>query len=125
MPLETLDYRYPSRRTPGRQLARKMIVICDAVLLGMSMFSCVITWNTPRRFIFLPGGDVGLGFRSYGGALQWVEYAPWDPINTDFAHWSISWAVIFAVELLPMALLLRRRSDKAERSPGSSDGNFG
>jgi hypothetical protein len=40
-----------------------------------------------RHFIFLPGGDVGLGFASHRGELHWVEYAPWSP-NPEAVYWS-------------------------------------
>jgi len=49
------------------------------------------TMHEPRRFIFLPGGDVGLGFKSFDGWLEWIEYAPWDPAHTDTAWWSLPW----------------------------------
>lgn len=40
-----------------------------------------------RHFIFLPGGDVGLGFATDAGRLHWVEYAPWSP-DPKMVYWS-------------------------------------
>jgi len=51
-----------------------------------------------RRFIFLPGGDVGLGFRSYKGSVQWIEYAPWEPNGLiDFVRWSVPYWLLAVV----------------------------
>ena len=70
-----------------------------SVLLG-SIACCVGTWSEPSRFIFLPGGDVGLGFRSHAGWLQWIEYAPWDAVNMDYPRWSVPWTVVILGEVL-------------------------
>lgn len=40
-----------------------------------------------RHIIFLPGGDVGLGFATDHGKLHWVEYAPWSP-DPRTVYWS-------------------------------------
>ena len=51
-----------------------------------------------RRFIFLPGGDVGLGFRSTSGSLQWIEHANWQPTPAfDFVVWSIPYWILSLV----------------------------
>ena len=57
-----------------------------------------------RTFIFLPGGDAGLGFCSEKGRLFWVEHTPWAYSKDLYymAHWSIRyWAL-----MLPLAALL-------------------
>src|SRR5690349_7762713 len=123
MQLAALDYRQPSTVVKRRRMP-KVVLTSAAVLFAVSVTCCIATWNTPRRFIFLPGGDVGLGFRSYGGLLQWIEYAPWDPVNMDFPHWSIPWAAIFGAELLPFALLIRRRSSR-RRDGVAADNDVG
>lgn len=68
---------------------------------GMAIAFCSVCWvttlNDPGRFVFLPGGDVGLGFRSFAGRLEWIEYAPWDPAHMDTPWWSIPWWTVVAV----------------------------
>ena len=53
-------------------------------------------FDEPGRFIFLPGGDVGLGFRSFAGHLEWIEHAPWDTAHLDTPCWSIPWWAVVA-----------------------------
>ncbi|MGD1087000.1 MAG: hypothetical protein ABSA47_19875 [Verrucomicrobiota bacterium] len=79
------------------RLRRRPAVASAIVLLGL-----VALWLDSlfhlRRFIFLPGGDVGLGFRSYKGSLQWIEYAPWEPTGLiDFVHWSVPYWMLAVV----------------------------
>src|SRR5216110_239910 len=55
-----------------------------ALIATVILIASIILWIDSnlnvRHFIFLPGGDVGLGFGSCHGLLQWVEYAPWSPM---------------------------------------------
>lgn len=86
-----------------------MVVLAAAsILLIISAVWCVATWSSPGRFIFLPFGDVGLGFRSHAGWLEWIEHAAWmdDP---DFVKWSVPWFAVIVVEALIIALCLYRR----------------
>ena len=71
--------------------------------------SWVTTLHEPGRFIFLPGGDVGLGFRSLAGRLEWIEYAPWDPAHLDTPWWSIPWWSVVAVVGLAVIACARPR----------------
>lgn len=65
-------------------------------LLAAAAFGAlwIDSYSAPRRFIFLPGGDVGLGFKSSDGILHWIEYAPWDPKNLDYPWWSVSYRLL-------------------------------
>ena len=56
---------------------RLLIVVIAAFIIILVIWLGTI--ESPGRFIFLPGGDVGLGFRSYAGHLEWIEYVPWGP----------------------------------------------
>jgi hypothetical protein len=67
-----------------------------------------VTLSSPRRFIFLPGGDVGLGFRSHAGSLQWIEFAPW-MANPDLVQWSLPWLPVLGLEALVIVLCIVRR----------------
>ncbi len=76
----------------------------------------VTTIQDPGRFIFLPAGDVGLGFRSFAGRLEWIEYASWDPAHLDTPWWSIPWwSVIGALALGMVACAWPRKSRPAAR----------
>jgi hypothetical protein len=66
------------RRWPAILLCSLLVVL--AVLWIDSYFH-------ERHFIFLPGGDVGLGFATGEGRLHWVEYAPWSP-DPKTIYWS-------------------------------------
>src|SRR5439155_14504463 len=66
------------RRWPGVTMA-VLLVVLTAVWID--------SYFHERHFIFLPGGDVGLGFASDQGKLHWVEYAPWSP-NPETVYWS-------------------------------------
>ena len=88
-----------------------------SLLLGVSILLCavwcIMTLHEPGRLIFLPGGDVGLGFRSFAGRLEWIEYAPWDREHMDFAWWSLPWWVPIGGQALLLAwLILRGRTRK-------------
>ena len=106
----SVNYRNPATPLPRCSVLPLLIIATCALLLAISILLCITTWNTPGRFIFLPGGDVGLGFRSYGGWLDWVEYAPWDR-NPDYIRWSLPWAAVFFAQGLTavLAIYVRRR----------------
>jgi hypothetical protein len=69
-----------------------------------------------RHFIFLPGGDVGLGFATDRGKLYWVEYAPWSP-DPQTVYWpkaSISFPLLTAIIAMPLfCYLFCRHRNKA------------
>src|SRR4051812_18876524 len=100
MPMErgTLDYRCPTTSDRRGGIA-PLLATASAVLLAGSVAWCTFTWDKPDRLIFLPWGDVGLGFKSYGGWLQWIEYAPWMRSSGDYPKWSVPWGVVFMLEL--------------------------
>ncbi len=106
MQQEALDYRNPS--TGGRERSAWPVVLATvgACLLIVSVISCIITWNSPGRFIFVPAGDAAMGFRSGQGWLSWIEYTDWD--KREYPSWSLPWLAPFALELLPILLLVRR-----------------
>jgi hypothetical protein len=84
-----------------------MTILCAAaILLIASVIWCIATLNSPGRVIFLPGGDVGLGFRSHAGWLDWIEYAPWAS-KTDYVQWSVPWAAPFLIEALVIGVCLK------------------
>src|SRR5580700_7397220 len=105
---DTLDYRSPSTPAEPRSVLWMVVVAATSVHLAVSIICCIATWNSPKRFIFLPGGDVGLGFRSYAGCVDWIEYAPW-VANPDYVKWSVPWAAVFAADALIIFLCVRRR----------------
>lgn len=78
-----------------------------AVLLSMLWLD---SYSATRRFIFLPGGDVGLGFKSADGLLQWIEYAPWDRKNLDYPWWSVPYRyLVLACVTLAVSFRVARR----------------
>ena len=108
MQREILNY-CPAPHRPASVLVTEILCITgSSLLLLISLIWCIATWSSPGRFVFLPGGDVDLGFRSHAGWVQWIEYAPW-MANPDLAEWSLPWIAVFAVELLPIAYLAWRR----------------
>ena len=111
---DAIDYRHPSTPVQRRPVLRIIVLVADAIAFAVSAIWCIATWNSPGRLIFLPGGDVGLGFRSHAGRLEWIEYAPW-MANPDYVQWSLPWLAAFAAEASVMALCLyrRRRADAA------------
>jgi hypothetical protein len=86
-------------------LGSRVFLLAVGLLLVASVTWCVTTRAQPDRLIFLPGGDVGLGFRSFAGDLQWIEYAPWDRNNMDYAWWSLPWWLIIVTEASLCAML--------------------
>jgi hypothetical protein len=118
MQRESIDYRHPSTPVPRRPVMRIIALVTACVLFVVSVVWCITTWSSPGRFIFLPGGDVGLGFRSHAGTLQWIEYAPW-MANPDYVQWSLSWSAAFVVEAssIVIALCTFRRRPRLGASP--------
>lgn len=62
-----------------------------AIAFGLLTLALAALWLDShfheRHFIFLPGGDVGLGFATDRGKLHWVECAPWsNDVRT--VYWS-------------------------------------
>jgi hypothetical protein len=105
MQRKMIDNQHPSTSRQRRPVARIIVSVVVCVLLVVSVIWCVATLSSPGRFIFLPGGDVGLGFRSHGGWLHWIEYAPWMN-NPDYVQWSLPWIAVFVAEALVIALCL-------------------
>jgi hypothetical protein len=66
-----------------------------------------------RRFVFLPGGDAGLGFRSTGGRLDWIEYAPWERTGQkDYIQFSVPyWLPVGATAGLFCWVVLHKRRE--------------
>jgi hypothetical protein len=114
MPREMIEYRHEYRHAARFPVLRTTIFITTCVLFVVSIIWCIATWSSPDRFIFLPYGDVGLGFRSHGGFIQWVQHAPW-MANPDHVRWSLPWVVGFAFEasVIVLCILPRRRAGAA------------
>jgi hypothetical protein len=106
---EPLDYRNPSTVRQARADLLPKLAIAAAVLLIVSVTCCIVTWTKPGRFIFVPLGDVGGGFKSYAGWLEWIEYAPWEAPRGDYPQWGVHWGVVFVVEMLPVLVYAMRR----------------
>ena len=68
-PYESPDVEAATDARPLPRL-RLAFLFASTLLLVASIVWCIATLHSPQRFIFLPGGDVGLGFRSYAGWLQ-------------------------------------------------------
>jgi len=98
-----LDYQHPTTLSPKFPVLMLILSSTGILMLLLSIVWCVTTWHTPGHFIFLPGGDTALGFRSLGGWLAWTEYASWmsDP---DSIQWEIPWAAVMVVDILLIAL---------------------
>ena len=107
MQQEALDYRHPSTPVQRRPVLGMIVLVAAIITLAVSVIWCVATWGSPGRFIFLPYGDVGLGFRSQAGWLEWVEYAGW-MASPDYVQWSVPWAAPFVIEASVVALCLYR-----------------
>lgn len=80
-----------------------------AIVLGFLLLTLAGLWIDSyfheRHFIFLPGGDVGLGFATGAGRLHWVEYAPWSP-NPKNVYWSKASVSFFILVVFPAIPLL-------------------
>jgi hypothetical protein len=88
-----------------------------SVILILLAALWIDSYSHERHFIFLPGGDVGLGFATDRGRLHWVEYAPWstDPRTVYWSKGSVPF--FFAVGLGGIVLSFYvscRRNTKAE-----------
>jgi len=99
-----------------------MAAIPLTAVLIVCLAWCLLTLQEPGRFIFLPGGDVGLGFRSHAGSLQWIEYAPWDAQNTDYVCWSMPWWAVLVGQAFFVIVVVWRgvsgaRTNASEPSP--------
>jgi hypothetical protein len=106
MSQESLDYRRPSTPPEDRSVRTIVVVVIAASVFIASLACCIATWDSPRRLLFLPAGDVAMGFRSTHGWVDWIEYTDWD--KREYPSWSIPWLAFFALELLPVWLVLRR-----------------
>jgi hypothetical protein len=73
-------------------------------LLLICMGWCWASLSSPSRFIFLPLGDVGGGFRSYDGKLSWIHHAPWQQ-DPDGVIWTMSWWPVFVTLVVAIGLL--------------------
>ena len=113
---DTIDYRRPQTPPPHRPVIRLLIRSLGAILFMTSLACCIMTWRTPGRLGYIPWGDVGLGFRSYAGWLQWIEYAPWEK-NPDYVEVSLPWAVWWFAELLLVAATFIPWQREAEWHP--------
>lgn len=99
----------PAQERPP--LFRSVRTVAVVVLLIVSLVWCIATWNNAGRLIFFPMGDVGMGFCSRGGWLQWIEYAPWES-TPDHLQWEVPWAAVILAESLLAARFvstIRRR----------------
>jgi len=98
----------------------KFVFLTGACVTAAFCAACwASTVHQPGRFIFLPGGDVGLGFGSFAVRLEWIEYAPWDPAHMDYPWWSIPWWPVFvALAVVMVACAWPRRPRPAE--PGAA-----
>lgn len=85
----------------------------------ISVCICVATWQDRGRFIFLPGGDVGLGVLSHRGWLSWIEYAAWSKRNPDYVRWSVPWGLVIGIELVFIvwcAIIAYRYSSRSKQA---------
>lgn len=93
-------------RRMNRYNHRKM-----SVALAAALCASVAWWLAglfrPRRLILLPYGDIALGFRSYAGRLEWIEYASWG-LTHDYPIFSVSWIAIITVESILLAYIARK-----------------
>src|SRR4051794_19401673 len=98
MQQESLDYRRPSSIRGGRPVRLIVAAALGGSLFVASLACCIATWDSPRRFIFLPAGDVAMGFRSSHGWLDWIEYAEWSQSESSSLRWSVPWLAVFSFE---------------------------
>ncbi len=89
-----------------------------AIAVAASAIWCGLGWLHPSRLVFLPFGDVIVGFRSYGGWFELVDYAPWTRA-LDFPLISIPWSVVLFVEVIGLCGLLWCGAGKRhDKGPG-------
>src|SRR3954471_20324600 len=82
MQQEPLDCRTPSTGSERRPAWPVVLAAVGGGLFVVSVICCILTWNSPGRFIFVPAGDAAMGFGSSGGWLAWIEYTKWDKATT-------------------------------------------
>ena len=102
-----LDYRELAAMPKPRAWRATAALCAGAALLIASLAWCIATWNTPGRLILLPAGEGTMGFRSYRGWLEWVEYTDWD--KKEYPSWSVPWAGAVLLELSGTAYVSWRR----------------
>jgi hypothetical protein len=105
-----VGFDFPADRMRG-MMSRKVRIVALAVGVLAILASSICCWATqdrPGRCIFIPAGDVGLGFRSWGGWLEWIEYEGWEPDKTDYVRLSVLWwAILLAEIVFCLAVLFR------------------
>ena len=92
----------------------------SAITLGVLLVTFGALWADSyfheRHFIFLPGGDVMLGFGTRQGNLCWVEYAPWshDPKTVYWPSASIPFLYLAPFIAVPLGwYMLRKKPDQS------------
>ena len=81
---------------PRSTLGRSLLVLTPMLAAWLVFLLWLESYSTTRRFIFLPSGDVALGFKSADGHLQWIEYAYWDREEPDYPLLSIPYPLVIA-----------------------------
>ena len=92
---------------------RRWPAIVLSVLLVVLAALWIDSYYHERHFIFLPGGDVGLGFATDRGRLHWVEYAPWskDPRTVYWSKAKASFLYLTPFVAVPFLLYVLRKQD--------------
>lgn len=106
----TLCPTVASKKETRLQRMGESVFLLPIWLSAILIFALVCLWIDSyfhlRRLILFGSGDVGLGFRSASGSLDWIEWAPWEPAGLiDYVRWSIPFWVIllcFACFLCPL-----------------------
>lgn len=103
---------------PRSTLGRSLLVLTPILAAWLLFLLWLESYSTIRRFIFLPSGDVALGFKSAAGRVQWIEYAPWDRKHLDTPWWSIPYPFLIAgciaISVAAGAWVRTRRASEAE-----------
>lgn len=89
----------------SRHLTRNLLIGVGVTIVFISLFNWATTGSTPARFIFLPLGDVGGGFRSSAGRLEWIEYASWVRASPAYVRASMPWWIVLVFEVLVISLI--------------------
>jgi hypothetical protein len=105
------------------QLKRWPAIMLSVILILLAAL-WIDSYSHERHFIFILGGDVGLGFATDRGRLHWVEYAPWstDPRAVYWSKGSVPF--FFAAALGGIALICyvsQRRNNEAEQPDGAGN----
>ena len=92
---------------------RRWPAIALSVLLGILAALWIDSYFHERHFIFLPGGDVGLGFATDQGKLHWVEYAPWskDPRTVYWSKAKVPFLYLAPFLVVPLLLYVLRKQN--------------